>query len=105
MKRDDGIIRFLQANAIEFSDRHTLPNIISDLIQQRNWNPNWRNELVLEAPTWRDAHHVVQGRPVMPARFFHIDVRNLHREKLATNCYVYLESAAAPGDTYPAQNN
>ena len=26
-------------------------------------------------------------------RFFHIDVRNRHRDKIATNCYVYLAKA------------
>ena len=27
------------------------------------------------------------------ARFFHINVRNRHRRKVATNCYVYLQKA------------
>jgi hypothetical protein len=48
VKRDDGILRFLQANATAFTDRHLLPNVIADEIQRRAWTPHTRNELVLE---------------------------------------------------------
>src|SRR5438552_11625918 len=44
----DGILRFLQANCTPFTDRHLLPNVIADAVQERNWNSNFRNDLVLE---------------------------------------------------------
>jgi hypothetical protein len=98
VKQDDGILRFLQANAIPFTDRHLLPNVIADKVQERGWNPRWRNELVLvrESGQFSDANRVeyLQGQQrFFPGRFFHIDVRNLHRNKTAANCYVYLEKA------------
>jgi hypothetical protein len=93
---DDGMMRFLQANANPFTDRNNLPSFIADEVRQRGWISNWRNELVLErdatestdAPIGLDAN----GRPVV-ARFFHIKLHNRHREKLATNCFAYLERA------------
>ena len=48
VKRMDGLVQFLQTNAIAFTDRHTLPNVVADKIQERGWSPKWRNELVLE---------------------------------------------------------
>jgi len=36
------IIRFLQANAISFTDRSLLPNVIADKVQGRGWDPHWR---------------------------------------------------------------
>lgn len=93
VKSDDGILRFLQANATEFSDRHLLQNVVADEVQRRGWDPRLRNELILErAPTqYVDAR---LGSTPGVGRFFHVSVRNLHQRKTATNCYVYLESAA-----------
>jgi hypothetical protein len=99
VKQDDGIIRFLQANAISFTDRSLLPNVIADKVQGRGWDPHWRNDLVLEREPkqFSDATRVEcppgQEPRYFQGRFFHIDVRNRHRDKIATNCYVYLAKA------------
>jgi hypothetical protein len=98
VKQDDGILHFLQANAISFTDRHLLPNVIADKVQERGWDPRWRNQLILELEPaqFSDANRVEysQGQQrYFPGRFFHIDVRNLHRDKTATNCYAYMERA------------
>ncbi|HUC62329.1 MAG TPA: hypothetical protein VMF53_10265 [Alphaproteobacteria bacterium] len=91
VKPDDGIIRFLQANAIRFTDRHTLPNVIADKIRERNWDPGWQNELILE----RDGAQFSDARRPddLTGRYFHINVHNRHHTKTAQNCYVYLENA------------
>jgi hypothetical protein len=97
VKPDDGIIRFLQTNAIAFNDRNTLVDIVTDSIRkcvtEGKWDPTWRNELVLERKQHKpsEAHIGDMSGPL--ASYFHIDVRNRHRTKLAINCYVYLEKA------------
>jgi len=93
VKSDDGILKFVQANCIPFTDRHTLPNVIADCINQRGWSPHWKRELVLERneEEYVDAT-VIQNQTLKLARYFHIEVRNLHQRKLASNCYAYLES-------------
>ncbi len=103
VKHDDGLIRFLQVNAIPFSDRHTLPNVVADIVKRRDWNPNWRNELVLEREPqeFTDAQGIGSGEPEM-RRHFHINVHNRHPAKLATNCSVYLEKATmCPNTSIP----
>lgn len=94
VKQDDGLLRFLQANAIAFTDRSLLPNLIAEEVQKRKWNPRSRKELVLERDPDQFADHRVgtQGT-VEPRRFYYIDVRNLHQRKTATNCFAYLEKA------------
>jgi hypothetical protein len=93
VKTDDGILRFLQANAIPFKDRHLLSSVIADEVKRRKWDPGWRNELVLDRdPT--QFSHTITANSRQSCSFFHIDVRNRHRHKTATNCYVYLERAA-----------
>lgn len=49
VKPTDGLLQFLQTNCIPFTDKHTLPNLVADLVRQRGWDPTWRNELILEA--------------------------------------------------------
>lgn len=95
VKTDDGMLRFLQMNAVQFTDRHTLPNVVADTIHQRGWEPNWRNELVLEREPqeFSEVSAIFPDGSSHPTRFFHINVHNCHREKLATNCNVYLERA------------
>lgn len=92
VKYDDGILRFIQTNATEFTDRHLLPNVIADQVQKRYWDPQLRNEVVLE----REPNQYVDaqlGSTQKIGRFFHLSIRNLHPRKTATNCYVYLEKA------------
>jgi hypothetical protein len=89
VKPDDGILRFLQANATPFTDRNTLPNVIADEVTRRQWNPHSRNELVLQSCS--------QTRDSELHRFFYVQVHNLHHHKTATNCYAYLERAIRLG--------
>jgi hypothetical protein len=93
LKRDDGIMKFIQGNAIPFTDRHLLPSVIADEVQQRRWDSHWRNELALERDPAQFRNAFVRNLQ-KPGRFFHIGIRNRHRHKTATNCYVYLEQAS-----------
>jgi hypothetical protein len=98
VKTDDGMIRFLQANAVQFADRTNLPDIVFAAIKLRGWNASWRRELILERVPNEFADANIIG-PNVPARFFHIRVSNRHRERLASNCYVYLERVKQLPDT------
>lgn len=89
-KEDDGILRFLQANATVFTDRNLLPNVIADEVQRRGWKSNARNELLLERPQGQSVDAQVYGTQEV-RRFYYVDVRNLHPRETARNCYVYLE--------------
>jgi hypothetical protein len=104
VKTDDGILRFLQANATPFTDRHLLPSVIADEIQRRGWNSAWRNELCLERD---DSQHVDArlGNTQLVGRFFHVSVSNANRHQTAKNCYVYLEKVTKidPVATIPVQ--
>jgi hypothetical protein len=79
----DGLMQFLQANTIEFTDKNLLPDAVANIVQRRRWDSSWRNELVLEASPPVD---------IGTAKCFHVNVRNRHREKRALNCLAYLES-------------
>jgi hypothetical protein len=90
VKVDDGIMRFLQLNAQAFGDRNSLHDVIGSKVQQRGWDPQWRNEIRIERTSSQssDALQVPAGTM---ARYFHLEVHNRHRERTAANCYAYLE--------------
>lgn len=94
IKKNDGIMQFIQANAVPFGDRSMLPSVVAESIRRRSWDSTWRNELVLERDPkkFTDADRVTlqTGAPAGKGRFFHVDVRNHHRTKIATNCYAYV---------------
>jgi hypothetical protein len=98
VKQDDGILRFLQANAIRFTDRNLLPNVIADEVKKRNWNPHSKNELVLECPDLKRFVDVQVFGTSELRRFFYVGVHNWHHHKTATNCYAYLEKAIKLGN-------
>ena len=100
VKRDDGILRFVQANAVQFSDRHLVPDVVAGLVAQRQWRADWRNALVLERASTQFGDANLRGTASV-ARFFHIGVRNLNRHKAARNCHVYLERAIRIGASTP----
>ena len=94
VKKDDGILQFIQANATPFTDRSLLSNLVVKSVEKSNWDPHWRNELVLELDTKHyDVDRSDDAGRAFQARFFHINVRNRHRSKIATNCFVYLLEA------------
>jgi hypothetical protein len=92
VKPDDGILRFLQGNAITFSARPLLPGYIADQVHVRGWDKHLRNELVMarNADEHSDANLISVGKG---GRYFHVSVRNCHSQKTANNCYVYLQRA------------
>ena len=102
VKQEDGIMRYLQANSIQFTDKHLLADVVSAEITKRGWKPSWKNVLLLErnSDQQMDMNRIetivdagVTKMAPIPARFFHINVKNLHPTKTAFNCYVYLERA------------
>ena len=88
VKKEDGILRFIQANSIPFSDRRHLPSIISERIRECNWNPTWKNKLIIkrEKNHFQDAQAPQKG----PGRYYHIKVFNNHKDKIARNCIAYI---------------
>lgn len=88
----EGILKYVQGNPISFVKRESLPDKVIKQIKQRKWNPNWRNELVLERgdKDFEEVTHV--GSKYKPSRFYHIKVKNLHQSKIACDCLVYLMS-------------
>jgi len=90
LKTDDGLLRFIQANCIPFVDRHSLPNLIGTKVSTL-WRPDWRNELLIERrdEDFVDVDEVNDSWD--PARFYHIRVRNPHKDRTARNCSAILE--------------
>jgi hypothetical protein len=94
LKPLDGMMGAMQANAVEFSDRNLLPNVVGDLISQKirsgEWQTDTRNALSLELanPLFTNANLNAGGT----RRFYHIAVRNNHHRKAALYCYVYLDA-------------
>lgn len=86
----EGILAFMQANCIRFSDRATLPAQVINVVRDRGWSANWKNSLSIEANV--GIHRNVLRLPErVQADFYHLIVRNNHLHKTARNVYGYLE--------------
>jgi len=104
--RLDGIMRFLQTNAIEFAARTSLPQLVSAKVRERGWAPSWRKTLRLERDPaqFTDAVSVdSQGRPAGIRWFFHASVVNQHKSLVAAHAYVYLDRLAKADGSAPLQ--
>lgn len=94
VRKDDGILRFIQANCIPFTDKHLPADVVAQKVREKGWNSSWRNELTLVREHNRQYEHVDyvgQVEEKTPARFYHIKVENHHQKEIARNCAVYLE--------------
>lgn len=86
----EGILAFMQANCIRFSDRASLPTQVIEVVRDRGWSANWKNSLSIEANM--GIHRDVLRLPErVQADFYHLIVRNNHLHKTARNVYGYLE--------------
>jgi len=66
---------------------------VKQLVKNKQWNPNWRNELYINrddflssSPIWDDDGN----RCLVATRYYHIKIRNCHRDKIARNCVIFL---------------
>ncbi|MGB9069379.1 MAG: hypothetical protein WCC21_12500 [Candidatus Acidiferrales bacterium] len=95
VKQNDGILGFIQGNAIAFSDRPKLPELVAGHVRERvnegKWNPKWRNELAFEDSI--QATDITNQQTQKKNRYFHLSVRNQHHSKAAMNCCAYLQRA------------
>lgn len=84
---EDGLMKYAQTNPEIFVDREDLPAIVSRRVAVAGWETGWRNELVLELcdPLFIDAEQEWEGNTIRN-RFFHLQVKNLHRRKPALDC-------------------
>jgi hypothetical protein len=87
----DGIMSFLQANAIQFTSREELPTLVSALVSARGWVPHCYNGLTIAVndPAYDDAEIGATG---YTGRFFHLRVANRHPTRSAESCMAYLDS-------------
>ena len=88
--KEDGILKYIQANCVEFSNRKDLPQLIMEKIHELDWKSDWINGLTLERESsdFQDAQVPSRGS----CRFFHIKIINNHYRKTARNCIAFLES-------------
>jgi hypothetical protein len=91
----DGIMRFLQANAISFTDRHTLASVVADNVLARGWRSDWRRALEVrrQPGQYKDARIYLESRfdHGREARLFHASVHNCHLTLPAAHTFVYLD--------------
>jgi len=93
VKERDGISMFTQSKSKPFSDRKKLPNQVITEVKRKGWRSDWRNELLLVRyeRDFEDNVHAIGIYRDGVARFYHIKVRNLHRQKVAYGCLAYVE--------------
>lgn len=89
VKKDDGILGYIQANCIPFQNRTTLPSLVIEKIRERSWIPNWRKEIVLDRSD--NYFEVARSLGEGPGHWYHIKVTNHHMNKIARNCIAYVE--------------
>jgi hypothetical protein len=87
----DGVAGFFQINSIIFEDRLQLPDLVESIVIERGWDSSSRDELIL-CRIDDESQQVPYGNNRTPARFYHIQVRNLNRRNTARNCTAYIQS-------------
>jgi len=89
VKKDDGIMKFIQANCITFHDRQFLPGLVEEGIKNKEWKSNWHDELILLIDNECGTEEETDAGLV---QYYHVAVKNLNPYKSALSCYVFLES-------------
>lgn len=100
----DGIRNFIQLQPCWFESLNEVEEmVLGKVIEKRDsgeWKTNWRNELVINDKLYsqdnildKDSHYHVYGQEITKiTKFHHLEVENLHHEKMAENCAVFIES-------------
>jgi hypothetical protein len=86
---EDGISKYIQTNPVEFDDRNKIILILKDLLIKNNWVSGWKNELTMAESKgyymkFKDSSEI--------AKFYHVNIFNNHKNKIARNCYAYIKN-------------
>jgi hypothetical protein len=92
IKRDDGLIWYLQSNCVQFKSRKNLINMVVERIKREKWDPRWKNQLKIILDRNNLFVDVMDVTSTNLGRYYHFKVNNSHRSKSALNCFAYLES-------------
>jgi hypothetical protein len=93
VRKLDGMLGAIQGNVESFKENARIslvPTILKKI--QSKWIPDWRNELIVENKDEEEIVAVPVNYHGRPCRFFHISIRNLHKDKSSRNCMAYVES-------------
>ena len=106
IRKLDGVMALLQANAIEFKTEKELLRLLAAAVK-KEWKPNWRNELIIEvSPKTGDEVHLGPTPEARPVRYWFLTVKNRNIYSAAHNCYGYLRKAhrlSAPSGNLPIE--
>lgn len=91
VKKLDGLMTFLQGNAVEFSDPRELLGLIRSQLTKNGWRPDWKDSISVSIPVRFVDVQQVNGAQ-RPARFYHLEVKNHNPQRMALNCTGYVES-------------
>jgi hypothetical protein len=97
VRPQQGLLRFVQSDFPVFKNNVELLNLVRERVKS-DWRNDWRRGLQLKRreDEWDDmtAGWQVEGQKVAPkrARFFHLDVVNQERDKIAVGCMGYIDS-------------
>jgi hypothetical protein len=97
VRPQQGLLRFVQSDFPVFANNVQLLGLIRERVKAA-WRNDWRRGLELNRreDEWDDmtTGWQVEGQEVSPklARFFHLDVANRGRDKVAIGCMGYIDS-------------
>ncbi len=88
VKKEDGILKFIHVNPTNFPDRKNLVDVVVAEVN-RKWRSGWKNRLVLRRNAGESVDALHQWK--RPARWFHVEVKNQHSDRIARDCVVFME--------------
>ena len=96
VKKLDGMLGVIHANALPFYNRADLPDVVINEVKKQlrkdDWTTSTRNELEFDVTPIVEEHPVIMANGSWGcARYVLIPVRNLHHRRAAVQCYAYVE--------------
>ena len=88
VKELDGILGSIQLNPVNYDELDQLPALVLKSIEDNNWEHGWKNRLQI----YRDATEYDSPLIPEPRTYYHLQIENEHRSKIAKNCFGYLHS-------------
>ncbi|MFC2009083.1 hypothetical protein ACFLUT_03415, partial [Chloroflexota bacterium] len=104
----EGVLGTLQGNSIRFRDRSCLPSLVVSEVQRRVtaglWDPRWKNQMHAYRTT-PDEYESVDyvAKVYRPSRYYHVAVQNDHRDRVAYDCVVFLDTIVDLKKDQPTQ--
>lgn len=88
----EGLGQYIQSNPSVFGSEQELYDLVNTFLSTHSWSTSWKNALSIQVSPDTPRVVGVTNNRQLESVWYHLQVQNHHKHKIARNCFAFLDS-------------